>query len=86
LNLKQENREYLELVEAAEMYGENYIPPCDGKLFAFAMTRAAEDIPDLPACKIGQPFIVELPIPQWMCEFGLLERFLTEFYKIIKGN
>ncbi len=71
---------YMELVNAAEMYGDGYIPPCDGKLFAFAITRAAENTSELQPCELGQPFIVELPIPRWMCRFGFLERFLERFY------
>ncbi len=75
-----ETTEYIELVNAAEEYGDGYIPPCDGKLFVFAITKAAEATPDLEPCKLGQPFIIEMPIPSWMCRFGFLERYLKRFY------
>ncbi len=66
-NFDAETTRYMELVNAAEEYGDGYIPPCNGKWFIFAITKAAEEIPDLPACKLSQPFIIEMPVPRWLC-------------------
>ena len=73
---------YKELVEAAEMYGDNYIPPCDGtgKLFMFALTKSAQEDSQVQACQLGQPFVVEMPVPQWMCEYGVLDDLLEKIY------
>ncbi len=79
-NFDPETTGYRELVEAAEMYGDGYIPPCDGKLFVFAITKAAENTSELQPCELGQPFIIELPIPKWMCRYRILKRFLERIY------
>ena len=66
-NFEPETDRYMELVDAAEAFGEGYFPPCDGKLFIFAITKAAEQTPELQPCDLGQPFIIEMPVPRWMC-------------------
>jgi len=67
-NFEPETDRYMELVNAAEAYGNGYRPPCGGKLAIFAITKAAEKTPELQPCELGQPFIIEMPVPSWLCK------------------
>ncbi len=55
---------YLNLVNEAETYGDDYIPPPGGKWILFAYTIVKEDTPHYPAGTIAQPFLMEIDIPE----------------------
>lgn len=55
---------YLQLVNAAESYGDGYLPPPGGKWLLFAYTKVAEDTPHYPEGTLAQPFIMEIDIPE----------------------
>ncbi len=79
-HFEPETTRYMELVNDAEEYGEEYVPSCGEKFIIFAMTRAAEETPRLEPMELGQPFIIELPIPEWLCKNRkLLDEYLHDY-------